>query len=149
MANPAERAVSDSKVSEEASSVVRDAQALYRAAKNSQLIELIGNGLPPLDKAASVRLRILKGMASFDLGDAVQSISDLTAAVEESRGLAPSAQFTATFALFLRESDFLGPEEIIPRLTQLRQLASLVGDAGSIALRGAFQPEFRDCAASL
>ena len=114
-------------------SSVHDAHSLYRSAKNSQLLSFVAGFNLPFGTEASVRLTILKGMARFDLGDVVQSVADLKAAVDEARGLPVGTQFAATFALFLRESDFLGPEQVIPHLTRLRQLASRAGDASSIA----------------
>ena len=115
-----------------ADSLVGEAQRLYRSGKNSDLLGLSG-GEPLAGSEAAVRLGILRGMARFDLGDVVGSIADLSAAVDESRALPASVQFAATFALFLRESDYVGPDGVIPHVTQLRQLASRAGDAASLA----------------
>ena len=48
-------------------------------------------------------------------------------------GTSLAARFGATFAHFVRESDFLDPIEVIPYLTRLRQLASQVGDVDALA----------------
>src|SRR6188768_339200 len=113
-------------------SLVGEAQRLYRSGKNAELLGLSGVE-PSAGSEAAIRLRILRGMARFDLGNVVGSITDLNAAVDESRALPASVQFAATFALFLRESDYVGPDGVIPHLTQLRQLASRAGDAASLA----------------
>jgi DNA-binding NtrC family response regulator/tetratricopeptide (TPR) repeat protein len=71
-------------------------------------------------------------MALFDIGNAIQAIGTLQEAVEVSRRCSSALQFASAFALFVRESDFQAPVEVIPGLTRLRLLASLVGEAHSL-----------------
>lgn len=110
-----------------------DAQNLYRTAKNRDLLRLLESAPVQADKEVSVKLLTLHGMALFDLGDVTGSLPHLTAAVDEARNLSPSIQLGAVFARFLRLSDFLAPDDIIPHLAQLRQLASSTGDGPSLA----------------
>ncbi len=72
-------------------------------------------------------------MARFDLGDVVGSISELRRASAVSQCAGVQVQFSSTFAHFLRESDFLNSDSLIPHLTNLRQLATRVVDAESSA----------------
>jgi DNA-binding NtrC family response regulator/tetratricopeptide (TPR) repeat protein len=83
----------------------------------------------PLSQTDRVRVLLLRGMALFDTGDAVASIRTLKSAVEQSRPLSSQVQFDAIFALFLRETDFQSPDETLPGLASLRQLATRIGDA--------------------
>jgi DNA-binding NtrC family response regulator len=72
---------------------------------------------------------ILRGMALFDAGRVVEAIQGLEAAVEASTVTSLRVQFDAAFALFMRATDFQSPDETLPGLTRLRQLATRVGDA--------------------
>ena len=113
--------------------LLHEAESLYRAGRNSDLVKLIDSVPTSLGLTAKVRLKVLGGMAKFDIGDVVASIADLRSATEAAGSGDLKLQFSTTFAQFLRESDFLGPEELIPHLTKLRQLASMVGDRTSLA----------------
>jgi DNA-binding NtrC family response regulator len=110
------------------------AEALYRTGRTHELLETIG---PLRGHGASqqthVRVNLLEGMAMFDVGNVVQSLRLLAAAVEGSRRLDESLHFAAALALFLRESDFQSPDEVLPGLASLRQLASRIGDANALA----------------
>ena len=127
----AERGESSQAVSDEVA--VHEAENLYRTGRNVDLVEFVESIQTPLDVNARVRLQVLSGMAKFDLGNVVAAIVDLRSASEAASSGDLRLQFSATFAQFLRESDFLGPEELIPHLTRLRQLASMVGDRQSLA----------------
>src|SRR5688572_31942620 len=61
------------------SPVVGEAEDLYRTGQNAELIRFV-NGVPTADDATSQRLLVLRAMAKFDLGDVVDSISDLRTA---------------------------------------------------------------------
>jgi len=113
--------------------LLREAQDLYRSAHNHQLLNFLESASFPAGSENAVRLAILRGMAWFDVGNVVQSIRDLDSSIAESRNLGDSVQFGASFAQFVRESDFLAAEEVIPRLSRLRQLASQAGDVKSLA----------------
>jgi len=113
--------------------LVREAQELYRAAKNSELLRLVESNRNPTSDEPGVRLRLLEGMARFDLGDVVRSLEVLRIAVDEAKDLEIGTQFAGCFAQFLRRSDFFGPEALITDLTNLRQLAAKAGNTGSMA----------------
>jgi DNA-binding NtrC family response regulator len=109
------------------------AETLYRTGKSHELVQFIG-GLPAGgDLELQVRLQVLSGMAHFDLGQATRAISDLRRASETSLQAGLQTQFSTAFAHFIKESDFLEPNALIPLLTRLRQLASSVGDSESLA----------------
>jgi DNA-binding NtrC family response regulator len=112
--------------------IVGEAEDLYRTGQNAELIRFV-NGLPTADDATSQRLLVLRAMAKFDLGDVVDSISDLRTANSSFGSVGASGQFHAAFAHFVREVDFLSPTDAIPHLTRLRQFASQVGDTDSLS----------------
>jgi DNA-binding NtrC family response regulator len=72
-------------------------------------------------------------MALFDLGDVEGSLKVLREAVDLSRVFSEELQFSTTFALFVREGDYQSPEAAVPGLSILRQLASSLGNAKSLA----------------
>jgi DNA-binding NtrC family response regulator len=72
-------------------------------------------------------------MALFDLGECVQGVSQLLAAENASKTAEADLQFAAAFALFVRQSDFQAPEDALLGLSRLRQLATIAGDAQSLA----------------
>ena len=113
--------------------IVQQAQGLYRAAKNLELLRLLDSVKPDSGTESAVRILLLRGMAWFDIGNVVRSTSELQSAVAEARGLPVASQFEATFAEFLRAADFLTAEEVIPKLSFLRQLATRAGNAKSLA----------------
>jgi DNA-binding NtrC family response regulator len=112
---------------------VQAAQTLYRSARNLDLLRLLETADLEHGSEDSVRISILRGMAWFDVGHVVRSLSELESAVSEARNLAPSIHFAAVFAEFLRSSDFLAADQVIPKLTLLRQLAAQAGDARSLS----------------
>src|SRR5688572_9412943 len=110
------------------------AESLYRSGRNTELLaSLDGEGSQSGPSEAGVRVSMLRGMALFDIGRIVDSIGVLTAAHKASESCTSSLQFLSAFALFVRKADFEAPDELLPGLTRLRQLASLVGDARSLA----------------
>ncbi len=72
-------------------------------------------------------------MALFDLGDCIGGVSQLLAAEETSRSAETDLQFAAAFALFVRQADFQGPDDALLGLSRLRQLATIAGNAQSLA----------------
>src|SRR5262245_46586040 len=120
--------------SEVSMSIVSDVESLYRAGlPNEVLTRTETKETRSADAESRVQLAVLRGMALFDLGDAVTSIATLERAVEDSRQQKASLQFLATFSLFVRVPDFQTPQALLPVLIQLRQLAASVGDARSLA----------------
>ena len=114
-------------------SCVAEAESLYRSGRTREAVEYIDDTkLSGCDPDAAVNLLTLRGMSLFDAGNAIRAIATLSDAVEMSRRCSSQRQFATAFALFVRESDFQAPVEVIPGLTRLRQLASLVGEAHSL-----------------
>jgi transcriptional regulator with PAS, ATPase and Fis domain/tetratricopeptide (TPR) repeat protein len=86
-----------------------------------------------LDSESATRVDILHGMALFETGDCVGGIDQLAAAQESARHTHPRLQFAAAFALFIRQADFQSPDDSLIGLSRLRQLATVAGDADSLA----------------
>ena len=119
--------------SPDAATRLEEVEQVYRQGQTVRLLEMTADGadwgLSPTDSA---RLLVLRGMAMFDVGDIVGSLAALTEATV--RSSSPEQQlFQATFALLLRASDFYSPEELLPTVSRLRQLAAKIGDAESLA----------------
>ena len=113
---------------------VHAAHSLYRLGKTIQLVRELAHAESwQIDTDSAVRLRLLKGMAQFDTGDVIGSISTLVETSELARQTSVDLQFNAAFALFLRQSDFQTPAEVFQGLTQLRQLATRVGARHSLS----------------
>lgn len=79
------------------------------------------------------RRQIVEAMARFDLGDVTTSMTQLAKVVGDDRNDLKT-RFDASLALFLRASDFESHQELLPSLTDLRQLAARVGSATTLAL---------------
>jgi DNA-binding NtrC family response regulator len=120
--------------SRSADALVNRAESLYRAGRTREALlacdQTVGSAL---EHESAVRLGILRGMALFDLGECIQGVSQLLEAENTSRAAEPDLQFAAAFALFVRQSDFQAPEEALLGLSRLRQLATIAGDAQSLA----------------
>ncbi|MCC7009884.1 MAG: sigma-54-dependent Fis family transcriptional regulator [Acidobacteria bacterium] len=72
-------------------------------------------------------------MASYELGDVVGALTSLRSAFESADKTASASQrFFAALALFSRESQFQSPEESLPLLSKVRQLAASIADASSL-----------------
>jgi len=109
------------------------AEALYRAGQTARVVaELEGAESASTAGEAFVRAAILRGMAQFDMGSVVDSIRTLGKAVEMSHNVSPDLQFEAAFALFVRQSDFQGPSQVLRELSHLRQLAAAAGATHSL-----------------
>ena len=90
------------------------------------------------DKASRVRALLMLGMGHYELGNVSDSLAVLREAYEEATAERLDLQFQVALALFSRESQFQTPEETLPALSRLRQLASSLGErisVGGIALR--------------
>jgi DNA-binding NtrC family response regulator len=131
-----------------------EVEQLYRAGQAKDLLQVSANPEHrAIEGIEGTRLAIVRAMAQFDVGDVTASLESLgNLALDESN---PNAtRFEACFALFLRTSDFATPDELLPPLTTLRQLAAQSGQARSLAslhlavarlegLRGLFTDAFR------
>jgi DNA-binding NtrC family response regulator/tetratricopeptide (TPR) repeat protein len=71
-------------------------------------------------------------MALFELGQVTRALSQLSDGVKAATDLPIEFKFDATLALFSRESQFQTPEELLPSLSKLRQLASSAGTVTSL-----------------
>ena len=71
-------------------------------------------------------------MALFELGKVIEALAHLSEGVEFAADLPTESRFEATLALFSRESQFQTPEELLPSLSKLRQLASSAGTITSL-----------------
>ena len=88
--------------------------------------------LDSIQSHIAARFAILHGMALFQLGDVCSALDRLRSGVAFSSGGPPELQFSAVLSLFSRESQFQSPDESIPGLSRLRQIATSLGDAVSI-----------------
>ena len=126
--------VPGSSPSDQASSLLDQADNAYRSGCNFRVLDILRNlDSAGLDDNQSVRCRVLRGLAEYDLGDVISSVSTLRSAVAGVKNCSLDVQFQASFSLFVRETDFLAPEQVLPSLSRLRQLAAAAGDARSLA----------------
>lgn len=110
-----------------------EAERLYRTGQSRTLLaassDFSGTGGGDQEGA---RVRIVRAMAQFDIGEVTSSIQSLgLLASDETNGT--RTQFEASLALFLRASDFQTPDQLLPSLTGLRQLSAMSGDARALA----------------
>ncbi len=122
------RAIMPERTSANVSPSTEQAQALYRNGRLSEAIATVeGAGLT--DAAG----RLVHATALYDTGSAVRALQLLSDLCEELRNQPNSARFGAEFSLFVRESTFQTPADAASRLATLRQLATAIGDAASLA----------------
>jgi len=120
--------------SRSADTFVNRAESLYKAGRTHDALSACDEGIgSALEPGSAIRLGILRGMALFDLGDCVGAVSQLLTTELTSRTAESDLQFAAAFALFVRQSDFQAPEDALLGLSRLRQLATIAGDAQSLA----------------
>src|SRR5262245_45784565 len=116
-----------------AESVLAKAESLFAAGKTVELDSLlVGNSDEVTPDATGIRTAMLHGMALFEAGDVCRSLDRLRLAVLVSKGSGAESEFSAALALFSRESQFQAPNEALPALSRLRQLAASAGDANSL-----------------
>ena len=108
-----------------------EAQRLYREGRSRSLADARFDE-DSLERADRTRLEIVKAMAQFDLGEVTSSLARLGSVVGDEAN-DPASRFEACLALFLRVSDFEAPDDLLPYLTDLRQLSALSGNARSLA----------------
>lgn len=76
---------------------------------------------------------LVKSLAQFETGRATSAIKDIRNAAVLAGGLDQELEFSATLALFSRESQFLTPAEVLPTLGRVRQLAASLGNPNALA----------------
>jgi len=108
------------------------AEALFGLGDTVQVDSLLTAQIAVPKDEAEIRATIIHGMALFELGEVTRSIERLRQAADAGRHLGQTLEFGTALALFSRESQFQAPNEALPALSRLRQLAALVGDATSI-----------------
>src|SRR5713101_9550846 len=108
-------------------------EELWRAGRTTEIRDCLGQEqLTDCDEPSRVQLLIVRAAALYHLGDVVESIAALRQAVDFSKSWSADLQFAAAAALFIRESAFQSPDETLPGLLRLRQLATSLGDAVSL-----------------
>jgi DNA-binding NtrC family response regulator len=106
---------------------------LHRAGKNRELIEhLEAVELASLENEVHSQALVLWGSALYDLDDISGAIGAFRRGLETARLSTPRAQFAAAFALFTREGEIQSPEETLPALSELRQLAASLGNSEAL-----------------
>ena len=80
-----------------------------------------------------VRLTVARATALFHLGDVIEAVRILRDAVQLAKQCPLELQFLAALALFDRSAGFLPPEAALQELSAIRQLATSIGDAPSLA----------------
>jgi len=110
------------------------AETLYRTGRVRDSLAFSAEALETkLDDNARIRIGLIRGMALFDLGDSVEAILRLREMEMVAKESSADLQFATAFALFVREADFQSPDEALPGLSRLRQLAAFAGNAHSLA----------------
>src|SRR5579862_349308 len=84
------------------------------------------------DSAESVPVAVSHGMALFELGAVCEAVVVLEDATANARTVSPSLECRSMLALFSRASQFQSADEMLPMLSRLRQLVSMVADTSSI-----------------
>jgi DNA-binding NtrC family response regulator/tetratricopeptide (TPR) repeat protein len=116
-----------------ASASLSEVEAQFWAGKTREVVGVVEKlDLDSIQGHIAARLAILHGMALFQLGDVCSALDRLRSGVAFSSGGPLELQFSAVLSLFSRESQFQSPEESLPGLSQLRQIATALGDAVSL-----------------
>src|SRR5688572_31104535 len=104
------------------------AGTLYRSGRLSEAIAAAeASGL------SDPIVRLVHASAVYDTGNVVAALHLLSTLCDSLRDRPDSERFGAEFALFIRESTFQTPAEAVAGLGPLRQLATSIGDASSLA----------------
>ena len=112
-----------------AEALLSDAETLYQIGRTKEAVRcVVASDDWHLDNPAKIRLLVLRGVAAFELGDVVGSLTYLAEAVECAKVGSLRAHFDGAFALFGRATDFQAPDELLAGLVELRQLASAIRD---------------------
>ena len=104
------------------------AGTLYRSGRLSEAIAAAeASGL------SDPAVRLVHASAVYDTGNVVAALHLLSTLCDGLRDRPDLERFGAEFALFIRESTFQTPAEAVAGLGRLRQLATAIGDASSLA----------------
>lgn len=109
--------------------LLSEVTALYRAGRNRDILDRLDRlNLADLPDDVRSQLLVSRGAALYDLDDVSGAISSFRSSLEQARSSSPRIQFAAAFALFTREDEVQSPEEALPALSELRQLAASIGN---------------------
>ncbi len=113
--------------------MLSNVDALFRAGRNNEILHCLRDtDFASFDSGTRSQLHVKLGAALYDVGDLTGAISTLRAGLEQARSAPVPLQFAAAFALFNREADVHSPEEVLPALSQLRQLAASLGNSEAL-----------------
>src|SRR5438552_13578718 len=102
-----------------------EAELLYKTSRPSEVEALLRNtNLDTLDDESRARLLIVWGLALSDIGDVLLAVEKLQEAADRTVRKPSALHFWAAFNLFVRQADFQSPDESLPALSRLRQLAA-------------------------
>jgi transcriptional regulator with PAS, ATPase and Fis domain len=114
------------------SALLIDVEDLFRSGemlKASELASSYGQD----DQAVGAKLRMLRGMALFEIGDVVGATETLDEACIAAHGRGASLECAAALARFSRRAQFQSPEEALPGLSELRLFVAAAGDLVSLS----------------
>lgn len=111
-----------------------EAQSAFEHGNVGSAAEIATKELERTDNPTDfARLTLIKAMAEFEQGSAVGAIKQLRELAALAANLGEEFEFSATLALFARESQFLAPQEAVPTLSRVRQLAARLGNPVALA----------------
>jgi hypothetical protein len=109
-------------------------ETLHRSGLNHEVLQQFEHcDLSSFDDGTQCELFLAKGAALYDVDDVTGAIAAFRSALERARGASTRLQFAAAFSLFTREGELQTPEETIPVLAELRQLAASLGNSDALA----------------
>jgi transcriptional regulator with GAF, ATPase, and Fis domain/tetratricopeptide (TPR) repeat protein len=114
------------------STILIDAESLFRSGEMLKASDLACSGEEG-DRNVSARLRMLRGMALFEIGDVVRATELLDEACLAAQGGGPSLECATALARFSRRAQFQSPEEALPGLSELRLFVAAAGDLASLS----------------
>ena len=103
-------------------------RTLYRSGRLTKAIAVAeASGL------SDPETRLIHANALYDTGSVIKALGLLSQLCEELRKRPAAERFAAEFTRFTREANFQSPDETVTGLGRLRQLATTIGDAPSLA----------------
>jgi transcriptional regulator with PAS, ATPase and Fis domain len=113
---------------------VQQAQEFFRAGRSDAALRCLdGTDLQVAPPEVQVRASLTKGSALYDLDNIDAAVAILNVACQQSRDTSVETQFAAALALFTRQCEFQSPEEALPILSELRQLAASSGSPDALS----------------
>ena len=129
---PAPHSASAAPTGTQAGAVLTDVENLFRSGEMLKASEL-ASSQEQADQTVSVKLRMLRGMALFEIGDVVGATRVLDEACLSARGAGANLECSAALARFSRRAQFQSPEEALPDLSELRLFVAAAGDLVSLS----------------